>query len=436
MQTFRADKYRGQPVRLTAWVKGSHARWANIWMRVDSLDAILAFDNMRNRRGHGNFDWRIQQIVLDVPYDAATISYGLLLDGSGQAWVDDFTFEIVGAQTASTDLMRGPGALRNPTTPATLAHLPAEPVNTDFDHPLAAQPKLLTRSEKPAPPATANRVPAPTLPETVIRIDVNLVQVDAVVTDSHGHPVTDLNASDFEVFQDGKPQVITNFSYKNRARSAPPAPTPNPQPPTPELQPSQVRRTIAIVVDNLGMPFADVVQTRIAIQKFLAGQVEPGDLVAILRTSDGMGALEQFTSDPRVLQAAAGNIIYAPTFLPPGDVEALSNDPLARQMQARAELFSVGTLGSIRAVVEAMHEMPGRKSLILFSENLRLYQEPNWADPEDRSGPPPDLGGEIFPGMREQLQRLVDAANRSSVVIYTIDPRGLAGDIDGHLRAG
>ena len=58
--------------------------------------------------------------------------------------------------------------------------------------------------------SSAQQVP-PSPP--VIRINVNLVQVDAVVTDSRGNPVTDLKADDFEVFQDGKPQVITNFEF-------------------------------------------------------------------------------------------------------------------------------------------------------------------------------------------------------------------------------
>ena len=58
-------------------------------------------------------------------------------------------------------------------------------------------------------------------PNTVIRITVNLVQVDAVVTDSKDKPVTDLKAQDFEILQDGKPQVITNFSYI-ATRGAPP----------------------------------------------------------------------------------------------------------------------------------------------------------------------------------------------------------------------
>ena len=65
-------------------------------------------------------------------------------------------------------------------------------------------------AQNPAPqsgPATG------AAPNTVIRIDVNLVQVDAVVTDSRGRRVTDLQSPAFEILQDGKPQAIANFSY-------------------------------------------------------------------------------------------------------------------------------------------------------------------------------------------------------------------------------
>ena len=50
-------------------------------------------------------------------------------------------------------------------------------------------------------------------PDAPIRITVNLVQVDAVVTDSKGRQVPGLEAKDFEVLQDGKPQKITHCSY-------------------------------------------------------------------------------------------------------------------------------------------------------------------------------------------------------------------------------
>src|SRR5262245_56094507 len=58
----------------------------------------------------------------------------------------------------------------------------------------------------------------------VIRIDVNLVQVDAVVTDSKGKPVTDLKAEDFELLQDGQVQKITNLEFISYKRPAPAEP--------------------------------------------------------------------------------------------------------------------------------------------------------------------------------------------------------------------
>src|SRR5690348_5806546 len=99
-------------------------------------------------------------------------------------------------------------------------------------------------------------------PDNVIRITVNLVQVDAVVTDSHDKPVTNLKKEDFILLQDGKPQTITYFNYVSTARDTTVRPTstskqatpgqkaPPPPPPPPRgLKPSQIRRTVALVVD-------------------------------------------------------------------------------------------------------------------------------------------------------------------------------------------
>ena len=90
-------------------------------------------------------------------------------------------------------------------------------------------------------------------PQTVIRINVNLVQVDAVVTDSNGKPVTDLKREDFELFQDGKPQTITAFDFIDireaprrgtpPRRLAPRAGVPAPLLSNAPLRPEQIRRT-------------------------------------------------------------------------------------------------------------------------------------------------------------------------------------------------
>ena len=57
-------------------------------------------------------------------------------------------------------------------------------------------------------------------PEDVVRITTNLVQVDASVTDKQGHPVTDLQKDDFEVYEDGRLQPITNFSFVSTGSAA------------------------------------------------------------------------------------------------------------------------------------------------------------------------------------------------------------------------
>src|ERR1043165_6424030 len=49
--------------------------------------------------------------------------------------------------------------------------------------------------------------------EEVVKITTNLVQVDVIVTDKQGRVVTDLQPSDFQIFEDGNPQPITNFSF-------------------------------------------------------------------------------------------------------------------------------------------------------------------------------------------------------------------------------
>jgi len=105
-QTIRAGTFRGKRIRLSAWVRSLHAGRANLWLRVDGFTAafskaqtgnrpVLDFDNMEDRVMTGTHDWTLQEIVLDVPHSAALIYAGLILDGGGQAWLDDVALEPV-----------------------------------------------------------------------------------------------------------------------------------------------------------------------------------------------------------------------------------------------------------------------------------------------------------------------------------------------------
>jgi VWFA-related protein len=260
--------------------------------------------------------------------------------------------------------------------------------------------------------------------ESVVRISVTLVQVDAVVTDKNGKYVTNLKADDFEISEDGKQQPITNFSYVD-AQPATPRSNPSEMLPPAPLRPESVRRTIALVVDDLGLSFESTAYVRMALKKYVNEQMQPGDLVAIVRTSAGMGALQQFTNDKRVLNAAIERVRWnafgrsGVSAFPPlggGPVRSIvgSTDDTDRVGETlehfREELFTVGTLGAVNFVVRSLHQLPGRKSILLFSDGFQLF-----------SNTRADLSQRVF----QTVRRLTDLANRSSVVIYTMDARGL-----------
>jgi len=250
-----------------------------------------------------------------------------------------------------------------------------------------------------------------------LRTSVTLAQVDAVVTDQRGRQVSDLSADDFQLFENGARQKITYFAY---VRSQPVAGTASATQAAGQkhgaLQREQVRRTIALVVDDLKMSFPSMARTREMLHKFLEEQLAPGDLVAIIPTSGGSGALQQFTADRKLLHAAVARLRFklggtgqagstrSLNGLETSDEEA---GEIARVLYRR---FAVGTMGTVKFVTSAMRNLPGRKSLVLIADGL-----------------PPLVSskrGEA-PMTLDEVKRVSDNANRSAVVIYGIDPRGL-----------
>lgn len=96
MQSCRADAYHGKRVRFAAAVKTMDVSgWAGLWMRVDgpNQNEPLAFDNMKDRPIAGTTDWQAYEVVLDVPAGATFICFGILVRGSGHAWLSDVRFE-------------------------------------------------------------------------------------------------------------------------------------------------------------------------------------------------------------------------------------------------------------------------------------------------------------------------------------------------------
>jgi hypothetical protein len=103
-QSVRADAYRGKRVRLTGFLKtiGVNEGTAVLFMRVDGEGTVQTSDFMENRPLMLTTDWARQEIVLDVPRNAVGFTYGFMLGGSGQAWLDDVQLEVVGSDVATT----------------------------------------------------------------------------------------------------------------------------------------------------------------------------------------------------------------------------------------------------------------------------------------------------------------------------------------------
>ena len=256
----------------------------------------------------------------------------------------------------------------------------------------------------------------------IFRATATMVRVDVVVTGKDGRAVPDLGAEDFEIREDGKPQRIVQLRYvqleplpaaRPRGPKAPAAPT--------LLKREQVRRTIALLVDDLALSFESTAYVRAALKKFVDEQMQPGDVAAIIRSSAGSGALQQFTGDKRLLAAAAERVRYSmmsrsgvSSYAAIADATSgnlagentLAEDE-ARLEQLRMDVFAVGTIGSLRLVLRSLDDLPGRKSVVLFSEGFRLF--PNMDNTRAEAW----------------LRSVVEQANRASVAIYTVDPRGM-----------
>ena len=313
--------------------------------------------------------------------------------------------------------------------------------------------------------------------EAVVRISTQLVQIDAIVTDKQGNHLENFAADDFVLTVDGKPQPIeylklvrlvesarTESDTSTKDKSTAPIKMPSRR-----VEEQKVRRTIALVVDDLGLSFSSTLFAKDALKKFVAEQMQEGDLVAIIRTSGGFGIYQQFTSDKQILYAAIDRLKFvlngrkALPFtlsstsslmgknggfktdaekyhdtrnaqgMPNLDVlddpnEAAVRDSIMQDRVAaaaekdiftyRESIFTYGTLGALNQIVRTLRPLPGRKVAIVLSDGLPL----DTARSGNNSGN--DANSYIALAQRKILN-LVELANRSSVAFYSVNVQGL-----------
>lgn len=142
-------------------------------------------------------------------------------------------------------------------------------------------------------------------------IEVRLLEVEAVVIDRDGNPVTGLTADDFELYENGKRRTITNLS-EYRGESAQEVRAPNAPAPTAPAAKAPPR-TVVIVIEPMpqGRSRDQLYQQ---LRTVVSRTVREGDRVQLLvwRNNGGMKPATPLTSDrsivDKALDASARNV--------------------------------------------------------------------------------------------------------------------------------
>ncbi|MGB6848845.1 MAG: VWA domain-containing protein, partial [Thermoanaerobaculia bacterium] len=284
-------------------------------------------------------------------------------------------------------------------------------------------------------------------------VEVTVVNVDVHVTDKKGNPIKGLTKEDFEVFENGRPVVISNFSVieDGRSQTAPAPSKPNdraaqgpapPVAPQPEIftVPEDQRLHLVIYVDNFNIrPFN---RNRVfrRLREFLQSKLSRDDRVMLVSYDRSLHVRRKFTSDSQLIASSLFELESLSGFGVQADsdrrdvVEAIEEAQSSREVTWRARQYAESAFNDLSFSIDALKEilnwlagLPGRKAILYVSDGLPmvpgedLFHMINEKFSDD-SG--------VLSTAREfdasrRFMELVALANSNRVTYYTIDASGL-----------
>ena len=310
------------------------------------------------------------------------------------------------------------------------------------------------QEKKPQPSPKPPEPPKVLEQDDVVRITTELVQTDVTVLDKDGRFVTGLKPEQFELLIDGKPQQIASFEAvvtggKNEAallRASRGSKDPKPAPEaTSAPDVSERGRVVLFFINDLHLAPGSVTRTHKTITNFIEKRLGPNDQVAITSASGQIGFLQQLTDNPVVLRAALDRLKAVPGGSGDGErpymsdyaayliaekndrqlfdyfvqqtvkeikmPEAIAASVVERRSKAivrQSDIVMKTALSSLVNLMGSTAKLPGRKLVFFISDGFV-----------------PNFTGSDFTSV---MRRITDSANRSSVVIYSLDARGLSTD--------
>jgi VWFA-related protein len=286
--------------------------------------------------------------------------------------------------------------------------------------------------------AGAQDQPAVTAQTPTFRAQVEYVEVDVLVTDAKGQPVTGLTKDDFQVFEDGKRQNITNFAVVEIPLERPDRPLFQPDPIEPDVATNErpfYGRVYVLVLDDYHTGVLRTQLVKNAARQFIQRNLGSNDLMAITTTGGRFAVSQEFTSSRRLLLEAVdrfmGQKLDSATLTRTDQFYrqqglGFANDRVLDPLDQERAFYARSTLRTIQRVSEWFGGVRGRRKTMLFISEGIDYDVTDMFRPQNL---PSSSATMILDDMREA----VAAAARSNVSIYSIDPRGLTSLADENI---
>lgn len=235
-------------------------------------------------------------------------------------------------------------------------------------------------------------------PGYTFQTGTRIVLTDVTVTDRNGNPVHGLKASDFQIFDNNKPQMLASFEEHITTPVAPIEQAST----SPGVYSNEFMLHLPpvlniIVIDITNLEIVDQMYLYYELNRFIKN-LPAGQPVAIYwQSGEHNLMLQNFTSDRELLLAAVRKAI--PRFPPPS--RGLYVDPGFVTLQMIEHDFA---------------QYPGRKNVLWFSGGSTLFLTPDPMNANFGSMASPD------PGV---LRNIYDELEASRIAIYPVDARGL-----------
>jgi VWFA-related protein len=245
--------------------------------------------------------------------------------------------------------------------------------------------------------ATA-RVSAQEPAEPRFKASTTAVVVDVVVRDKQQRPVAGLTADDFTVLEDGKKQPITSFvavSGPSKADNAEPHGAERASATTAAHR-DDPPFVAALVFEQLGLT-ANSLAVK-AASRLIRQTIGPSGFAGLFTIDHAVHPVVSYTNDLNTLDKGLKTVSMTAGI--PAFDSAAPLDPTGAYFRMHATLDSLG------AVIASLEHLPGRKTVIFFSEGLATA---DW----------------LQDNRRDHFLRVMAQANRSHVAFYTFDAAGL-----------